>query len=171
MLRSLIRRKLNSVEKQLGAPIDYLRFILDTSLPAFFKFSKIIPLAAYRRALPVEPYHLAILVASRDADCGGCVQIGVNMAKRDGVDVALIRAAAEGRYDDLPPDLNLVCRFAESVVRNDGRDAELRPEIVSRYGNEGLVELAMAIASCRVFPTTKRALGYAEGCQLDRLTI
>lgn len=33
-----------------------------------------------------------------------------------------------------------------------------------RYGEEGLVELALAIASARVFPVTKRALGYALSC-------
>jgi hypothetical protein len=33
-----------------------------------------------------------------------------------------------------------------------------------RYGDEGLVELALAIASCRTFPVTKRVLGYAVSC-------
>jgi hypothetical protein len=32
--------------------------------------------------------------------------------------------------------------------------------------HEGLVELALAIASARVFPIAKRALGYATSCTL-----
>ena len=32
------------------------------------------------------------------------------------------------------------------------------------YGEEALVELAMTMAVCRVFPITKRALGYAQSC-------
>ena len=36
--------------------------------------------------------------------------------------------------------------------------------MVELYGDRGLVELALAIASCRVFPITKRALGYGTSC-------
>src|SRR5437773_11056238 len=85
VLRWLIDKKLTAAEKNLGGSLDYVRHIARVSLPAFFKFAKIMPLAAYRRALPAAPYHVACLVATRHEDCGTCVQIGVNLAKNDGV--------------------------------------------------------------------------------------
>ena len=54
--------------------------------------------------------------------------------------------------------------FAEAVVTLNGEDDSLRERIRLRYGDEGLIEMALAIASCRVFPVTKRALGYAVSC-------
>lgn len=75
MLRSLIYRKLASEEKKLGASMDYVRHIVRTSLRAFFRFVMILPVSEYRRTLPVGGRAVAKLVATRDEDCGSCVQI------------------------------------------------------------------------------------------------
>lgn len=171
MLRSLILWRLGRAEKQLGASIDYLRFMVKASLPAFFKFAKIIPLSAYRRALPAEAHALGGLVATREADCGGCVQIGVNLARQGGVPADHIRATLEGRYDELPVALREVCQFALAVVRNTPDAGELRERVRQHYGDAGLVELSMAIAFAQVFPTTKRGLGFAESCQIDAIHV
>ena len=68
------------------------------------------------------------------------------------------------RPDDLPTDLANVYRFAEEVVKASVAEGAYREEVRRRYGEPGLVELAMAIAACRVFPVTKRGLGYAVSC-------
>jgi alkylhydroperoxidase family enzyme len=171
MIRALVLRKLDSVEKELGASVDYLRFMVGVSLRAFFKFARILPLAQYRRVLPVEPHYVAVIVATRDEDCGTCVQIGVNQAKKAGVPVAVIRNVLDRQPDQLPDELADVYRFTESVVTPLGDDDELRERIRKRYGDEGLIELALAMASCRVFPITKRALGYAKSCSLVRVEV
>jgi hypothetical protein len=49
MIRALVLRKLDSVEKELGASVDHLRYMVGVSLRAFFKFARILPLAQYRR--------------------------------------------------------------------------------------------------------------------------
>jgi len=164
MIRALILKKLDSVEKHIGGSLDYLRHVVRVSLRAFFKFAKIMPLAEYRRQLPAGPYHVARIVATRDEDCGTCVQIEVNAAKRSGVPVEVLAAVLERRPGDLPDELADIYRFAESVVEATGQESEFRERIRHRYGEEALVELALAIAACRVFPITKRALGYATSC-------
>lgn len=169
MLRGFALRSIAAAERDLGAPLDYLRHIAGTSLPAFVKFSLFTPLARHRKTLPAEPYHLARIAATRLEDCGTCVQIEVNTALRQGVDRTLVQAAVEGRAHDLPADLADVIRFAETVAMQ-ADDADLRESIRARYGEEGLVELALGIASARVFPTTKRALGYAQSCSLVPLS-
>lgn len=164
MLRWLIHKRLAAAEQELGASVDYLRHILRVSLGAFFKFVKVMPLAEYRRSLPAAPYHVARLVATRHEDCGPCVQIEVHLAKKAGVSAPILQAVLAAHPDALPEDLAAVYRFAEAVVTRSGEEDPLREQMRRHYGEAGLVELALAIAICRVFPTTKRALGYATSC-------
>lgn len=164
MLQTLLMKKLDSVERELGASVDYLRHILRISRRAFFAFARFIPLARYRHVLPPDPCHVARLVATRDEDCGSCVQIAVNLARKDGMSADLIAAVLERRPEDLPGPLADVYRFTEAVVEATGQDEAYRDRLRARYGEEGLVELAFAMATCRVFPITKRALGYAASC-------
>ncbi|MHC4953998.1 MAG: carboxymuconolactone decarboxylase family protein [Planctomycetota bacterium] len=171
MFRSLVLWRLDVEEKKLGASLDYLRHMLRVSVGAFLKFAKVASVAGYRRALPVDAHAVAGIVASRNEDCGPCVQIGVNMAKASGVSTDVLRAVLDSEPDNLPADLALVYRFAEAVVTANGKDEELRGPVRDRYGERGLVELALAIATSRVFPITKRALGYALSCSEVELVV
>jgi alkylhydroperoxidase family enzyme len=164
MLRRLILSRIAAAEKALGVPLDYCRFMVRASLRASLKFAKFLAVDEYRRVLPPGPCYVARIVAVRDEDCGTCVQIAVNQAKNAGVPAEQLRAVLDGDLDRLPAELRDAYCFAEAVVtRNDQEDA-LRERIRLRYGDEGLVEMALAIASCRTFPITKRALGYAVSC-------
>ncbi len=171
MLRPLIYWRLDSFERQLGESLDYIRFMVRTSLRAFFAFSKIMKFSAYRRVLPVDAASVAHIVAGRDEDCGTCVQISINMARQVGVPAQTIQAVMDRDVDSLREDLADVYRFTEAVVEKTGAEDELRERIRGRYGDEGLIELAMAIAGARVFPVTKRALGYAKSCSLVELHV
>jgi alkylhydroperoxidase family enzyme len=172
MLRSLILKRLDAEERKLGGvSIDYLRHIVRTSLPSFFKFALFTPLATHRRALPADAYHVARIVATQHEDCGTCVQIEVNLARRAGVCAEVLRAAVKELPDELPAELADVYRFARAVVEAEGAEDVWRERVRERYGEEALVELALAIAAARVFPTTKRALGYATSCALVRVEV
>lgn len=164
MIRTLILRKLDGVERELGESVDYLRHVVRNYLGAFFKFVKIMPLAQFRRELPADAYAVARIVATRDADCGPCTQIEINQAIKSGVSSSVLEAVINQKIGDLPPELANVYRFTESVVGHDQPDDSLRETIRKQYGERGLIELAFAIASCRVFPITKRALGFATSC-------
>ena len=168
-MRSLAHRAIDSAERDLGSSLEYLRDIADASLPAFVKFSLFTPLAQHRSVLPPAPYHLARIVATQHEDCGTCLQIEVTNAIRAGVAEAHVRAVAENEADALPDDLAEVVRYAEAVAEGDD-DAALREALRARYGEAGLVELALGIAAARVFPTVKRALGHAVACSLVPLS-
>ena len=172
MLRTLILKRLDAEERNLGGvSLDYLRHIARTSLPSFFKFALFTPLARHRRRLPPDAYHVARLVATQHEDCGTCVQIEVNLARRAGVAANVLRAALKGEPDELPAELADVYRFAQAVVEAGGAEVEWRERVRERYGEAALVEMALAIAAARVFPTTKRALGYAASCALVRVDV
>lgn len=164
MLRRLILSRIAAAEKHLGVPLDYCRFMIRTSLRASFKFAKFLSVDEYHRVLPPGPCYVARIVAVRDEDCGTCVQIAVNQAKKAGVPPDHLRAVLERRLEALPEELREAYCFAEAVVTRNGDEDVLRERIRLRYGDEGLIEMALAIASCRVFPVTKRALGYAVSC-------
>jgi alkylhydroperoxidase family enzyme len=164
MLRWLIRRKLDSEEKKLGESCDYLRHVVDVSPGAFLRFATILPFANSRKVLPADAWFVAQLAAVQHEDCGTCLQITVNLARQAGVSATLLRAALERDYDQLSSEMADVLRFAQSVVAATEDEGELRETLRKRYGERGLIELAYAIASGRIPPTVKRALGYAKSC-------
>jgi alkylhydroperoxidase family enzyme len=164
MFRRLILARITAAEKEFGVSLEYCRFIAGVSLRAFFKFAKFLAVDEYRRALPPVPCHVARIVAVKDADCGTCLQIAVNQARKAGVPVEILRAVLDGKLDGLPQDASDAYHFAEAVVTASGEEDALRERIRLKYGDEGLIEMAMAIASSRTFPIIKRALGYAVSC-------
>ena len=171
MLGPLVRWRIRAGEKKLGVSLDYLREMYAAAPDAFHQFVKVTPLANYRKKLPAAPFHVARLVATRDEDCGPCVQIAVNQAKADGIEVAVIQAVLDRRIADLPESLADVYHFAESVVTAAGDDDQYRERLLKVFGEEALVELAMAIAFARVFPIVKRALGHAKSCSVVTIQV
>jgi alkylhydroperoxidase family enzyme len=171
MFGLIVRRKIRSTEKRLGVSMDYLRHVYDHAPDAFWKFTKFMPAAQHRQKLPPAPYHVARLVATRHEDCGPCVQIVVNLAKEDGIEPAILSAALAGKVEELPESLQDVYHFTEAVVNASGDDEEYRDRLRKVFGEEAVVELALAIATCRVFPTLKRALGFAQSCSAVKVEV
>lgn len=164
MLKKFFHRKLDAEEKKLGASMDYLRHVLDVSPAAFLRFASIMPFANSRKTLPPSAWFVAQIVALRAEDCGPCLQITVNLARQQKVAPNILQAAVDGQVNELPSDLADVFRFAQSVVDGTDDDA-LRETVREKHGERGLIEIAYAIASGRIPPTVKRALGYAKSCQ------
>ena len=173
MLRWFIRRKLDAEEKKLGVSMDYLRHVAQASPTAFLRFASILPFANSRKTLPKEAWYSAQLTALRHEDCGPCLQIGVRLARRDDVPAEVAQALLDERYDALPSDLADVARFTRAVVATVSDDdlGGLRETLRSKYGDRGIIEIAYAIASSRIPPTVKKALGYAESCEATKIHV
>lgn len=77
-----------------------------------------------------------------------------------------IRAVLDGDEHELPNDLADVARFTKSILTASDDGDALRQSLRESYGEQGLIELAYAIASSRIPPTVKRTLGYAKSCSL-----
>jgi alkylhydroperoxidase family enzyme len=164
MIRQLAHKLIDRPERVLGARLDYLRQIADHSPAALGKIALLVPAGTHRSKLPTDAFHLARLQATLHEDCASCVEIELNLARRHRVPESILCAVLETRLNNLPPDLASICRFAEAVVTRNGEEAHLREHLVRRYGEEEVIELALAIAMARVFPTLKRGLGFAERC-------
>ena len=167
MIRPLLYRLIEQQEKNLEAPLPYLRDLADTTPAGFLKFGLIAPLGLHRRALPLEAWHIARVTAAFLEDCGTCAQIAITLARRDGVRPELLRAAITDQADELPEPLRNICVYLRAL--HERRDADdLRRRIRKHYGQAAVVELALVAGVARVIPTIKRALGYAQACRLLR---
>jgi alkylhydroperoxidase family enzyme len=171
MLNWIINRQLDSLERSLGASVDYLRHLARMSNSAFFKFMGFVPMAAHHGGTPRRMLFAARFLATQREDCGTCVQIVVNQAIRENVSVEIIQALIDDDPSGLDQETRLVVEFTRAVLDNTDDQERLREELRASTGERAIVDLSLAIASARVFPMLKRSLGYAVSCQKVNLRI
>jgi hypothetical protein len=165
MLKWLIRRRIAAFERDYGYDSSYVYDMLDVSARALFVFNRIMPMSQYRRDVPKEAWFAAKIATVLSEDCGPCTQLAVTMAERAGVDPDLIRAIVNRDSSAMTPDAALGFRFTVATLAHDMAADAYREEIERRWGKHGLLSLAFVIASTRVFPTVKYALGHGKACQ------
>jgi hypothetical protein len=169
MIDVILNSQIAKAERQLGVPLDYVRYVAGVSYKSLWRLMKFSRLTQPHRGPYLEAQFVAGLVSAMVDDCGSCVQIGVNLAKKSGVKREVIRAVVEHQPERLPEPLRDVYAFSEAVMNNAPEQDELRTKVQEHYGSAGLVEIGMAIAMHRVYPTLKRALGFATSC--SRVTV
>ena len=126
-------------------------------------------MASFRTGLSGCIYTFASVLIAVPDDCGPCTQLAINMAEREGIDPAILRAVVARDFSGLPYEVALAARYAEMTLRHAPQADELREEVLRLWGVRGLISLAFAITSARLFPTLKYALGHGRAC--TRLTI
>jgi hypothetical protein len=169
LITAFLERRLDRHEEQLGESLDWMRHILRRSRAAFRKVARF--MADHRAVAPKDVWHVARIAAIRHEDCGPCLRIIVNEAVRDGVPPAIVRAVLSDDAAALGPRLDLARRFAMAVASHADEAETLRRQLVAEIGEDALVDLALTIAGVRVYPTIKRALGYATSCRLVEIHI
>ncbi|MDF2767112.1 MAG: hypothetical protein K0S81_4108 [Rhodospirillales bacterium] len=160
----LTGRIIGAIERRTGTSADYLRDLAAASKGAFRKFCFFLPMAGHRSAATAEQRAVAALTATLAEDCGTCAQAVVNQARAEAVAPAVLRALLDGRVADLPELLGEIHAFARAVVTAAPDAAERAQALKARIGPAAQADIAMAIASARVFPTLKRGLGHAVSC-------
>lgn len=170
MLQAIFNHQITKAERHLGVPLDYVRYVAQVSTSAAWRLARFTRLAESGHPGHLrDALSLGSIVAAMADDCGSCVQIGVNLARHAGVDRRLVTAVVEHRPEELPEKLQDVYHFTRAVIADSAEQDDLRERIRGHYGDRGLVELSLAIAFHRAFPTLKRGLGYAKSC--SRVTV
>lgn len=169
MLKWFLRRWIDKFERTWNYDAGYMREMIDVDPRAVLGFSKVQALTKYRKGVPLAPYCAAGLVAVMAEDCGPCTQLGIDMAEKEGVDPAILRAVVARDYAAIPYEVALAARFTEATLRHAPQADDLREEVVRQFGKSGLISLALAMVAARSFPTLKYALGHGRAC--TRLTI
>lgn len=164
MLKWLIKRQLRAFETTYNYDMTYARELLDTDPVAFRKFAKVMGIAHYRKDVPQSVWAAAKLVGTMAEDCGPCTQLVTTMSERAGVPPTVLQAILERDLEAMPEDVALGFRFAEASLAHDPEADELREQVVARWGKRGLISLAFALTSARLFPTLKYAVGEGKAC-------
>jgi hypothetical protein len=165
MLKSILHNQIAAqVERPFGYDATYMHELVDADPMTAIKFSLVTGLVA-RKAAPPEALAAASLVGTLNEDCGPCTQIGVDIALAQGARPEALRAILAGDEAAMGPDAALGYRFAKAALARDleGADAA-RDEVARRWGQKGLIALAMALTTARMYPTLKYAMGHGRAC-------
>jgi hypothetical protein len=165
MLKWLIRNRVAAFEKLYGYDMSYARDLLAWDTGAFLAFAKTQKMGAYRKGVPVAPWHAVKLVGTMAEDCGPCTQLVVTMAIKDKVEPAVLSAVLRGDDQAMPEDVALAVAFARASLAHSPDADDLRETIVAKWGERGLISIAFALTLSRVYPTLKYALGHGKACQ------
>ena len=169
MLNAFVARFLRQQEERTGEPVDYLRDLYEAAPGGFWRFVFFTPMSRFGKCLPPDALAVARIAAVHAEDCGPCLQIVVNLTTAAGVPAHVLRAAVTRNLSAMDERTRTVFEFAEAIVHRDIRSEELRPLIENWWGKAAIADLALTIASTRVFPTMKRVMGYGQAC--SRVTI
>ena len=169
-MRSWIaRRMLRRANQRYGYDTRYLELILKASSSAFFKFAALYKAANHREVVPVEASFAAKICGAMAEDCGPCTQLVVDMALQAGMASDQIEAVLRANTRAMSEATVLAFCFADAVVRRSTNDDEYRDAVRAQWGDNGVVDLTMALQMSRMFPMVKMALGYAKECR--RVTV
>jgi hypothetical protein len=91
------------------------------------------------------------------------------MALEAGMPKDQIEAVLRRDLSAMSPDTTLGFRFADAVIRRSADLDDRREAVRARWGEKGVIELAMGLQLGRMFPMLKLALGYAKECR--RVTV
>ncbi len=167
MLQKLVGFMTRREEKKLGASLEYVRYIAQHDFSGLLKFSKLKGLSEHRRVLPPSVFHTIKLVGAQREDCGSCVDIAIQLAKKDGVAPETIQSVLAGRVASLSEDERLAYEFTHEVCDRTHGQSERRERWRQKFGDRGVVEAALAIGSAQIFPIIKRAAGYTKACKIN----
>ena len=160
----LLRRQITDFEKHYDYDMGYAHRLLRASRGTFLRFALFSRLAQFRERVPAGPYFAARIAATLHEDCGPCTQLVIRMAEEAGVTSTTLRAIVADDEAALDADTALGLKFARAVLHNSADCAALHQQALARWGEQGAVSLALAIAYTRVYPTLKRGLGCAHAC-------
>ena len=169
MLRALLKRTIEDMERKYAYDASYMREVLDVSPWTFLRFGVVTTLGRGRRA-PGVALAAAALAGTLAEDCGPCTQISLDLAAEAGVPPAVLRGVLAGDEAAMGETAAVAWRFARASLARDMEACDpLRDEIVRRWGKGGLVDISMALTTARMYPTLKYAMGHGKAC--SRVTV
>lgn len=170
MFTRFVRRQLERFERRWQYDASYMREVLDEGgIGALLPMQTLQKLGAYRKDVSPEVHYAAGLAATRAADCGPCMQLGVRMAEAQGVSSEVLRAIVAGDRQAMSADVRLAYDLACATASRDASCTELSRQARRRWGARGLMSLAYAMVLGQSYPTIKYALGHGHAC--ERITV
>src|SRR5579875_3417615 len=105
MIRRLMRKRVDRLEREWNYDASYMRDLIEASPRAAWLFARATALGKIRRDVPLEAWFAASITAVRQEDCGPCTQLGVSMAERAGVSPQVLGVVLADNPDAFPEAL------------------------------------------------------------------
>src|SRR5690242_13806207 len=102
MIRWFFRQQIAAFERIWNYDASYVHELIDTDPRAFMALGKVMGLGRYRKDVPAAAFHAAGIIAVMAEDCGPCTQLAIDMAEREGIDPAILRAVAARDFAAMP---------------------------------------------------------------------
>lgn len=150
---------------------SYMKEMLEENTNAFETFQNFLPMASFVEKTPKEVIYVVKLTSMKNEDCGQCLQLNVDMAIEAGVDKEIIKEVVFNNGENLPTELKEVYDFALLVGNNEEIDSSFYDKINTKYSKGIMTEIALAIASAKVFPTVKRVMNDFHSCSVIQIKV
>jgi hypothetical protein len=167
MMKWLYHRIVGRLEKRYAYDATYLHELIEAAPAAFRRYMRMQLAGNWQGPAPRDAIAAARIGGALHEDCGPCVQIATDMAVEMGVAPATISALLSGK--PAPADAKLGFDFALALLSGEPAVDELRAEAMRRWGEPGMIALALNAMTARNFPVMKRAMGHARACQKVRV--
>ncbi|EQC50183.1 hypothetical protein M899_2864 [Bacteriovorax sp. BSW11_IV] len=161
---------IDQFEKHYNYDCNYMRKMAKANPKAFETFVNFLPMGQVGKSLPSDVLWTAKIAAMLTEDCGACVQLNITMALEAGVDKNIVQNIVKSP-NALNDDLKLVYDFAKAVATNQEDHHSIQKIVEQKFSADQLTELALAIASTKIYPSIKRALGDFKSCSLYQFSI
>lgn len=150
---------------------SYMEEMLKASPASYEVFEGFLPMATFSNVTPVDVINVVRITAIKNEDCGTCVQLYVDLAIEAGLNKEIAIDIIFNKGESLSPELKLVYDFTLAVSNNETISANLLDRINQTYSREIMMEISLAIAATKVFPTIKRVLNYMQSCSIIHIKV
>lgn len=162
---------LEGFQSHFNYDTSYMKEMLTENSKAFETFEAFLPMSTFVDKSPKDVIFVARLTSMKNEDCGACLQLNVDMATEAGVDKEIIQEVIFNEGKNLSSELKMIYDFTLCVGNKETVDAQLYEKMNKTYAKEVIVEIGLAIAATKVFPTLKRVLNDIQSCASIQINV
>ena len=163
--RNQSRQLITNMGNHYDYDVSYMLYLLDHSDHGFAAINHITDIHSSLSHVSFNAGFTARLMGLKQEDCGPCLQLTIHMAREVNMAVEQISAVLKGDESAMDNDVALAYRFAASVLAQSPDADQHRSQIQEKWGDQGVIELTLALHVVRLYPQIKRALGFDSTCQ------
>lgn len=149
----------------------YMKKMLETNFDAYANFEAFLPMASFKKETPDDIMFVVKLTSMKNEDCGGCLQLYVDMAIEAGVNKEIINEIIFNQGKNLSTILKEVYDFTLAVSNKETIESKTYDKMNKKYSKAIMTEIALAIASTKVFPTIKKVLNDFHSCSMIQIKV
>lgn len=161
----LIHAGVRQFEARWHYDASYLHRLIDLTPDAVDFMAALQRLKNRRTDTPLPVLHGASLAASLHEDCGPCAQLTIDMIRAGGADTGQLRALVRRDFEHAHPLSALGFAYVEAALQRRSEADAIREEIVQRFGEAALADIALASTVSRIYPALKTVMGHARLCE------